>query len=81
MLVKVLKDIVGLTAIFSRAGSLALNQSAQMSDAAMLLGSLVVSVTLSANEVRVSALILQMSLQGTSSNLNFLASSARNLLF
>jgi hypothetical protein len=58
VIVKVLKDIAGLLAVLCSGGSLTFNKRAQVSNTAVLLTSFVVSVTLVAHQVTVSAFIL-----------------------
>lgn len=80
VIVKVFKNVICLVTIICCRGRLSVNSNSQCSDTAMLLTSLVITVTLGAYKVRVGAFSLQMMLKSWTSNLSFLARCTCNLL-
>lgn len=63
VIVKVLENVVCLGTIIRSSSGLSVNADSQLSDTAVLLTSLIVTVTLGADKVRVGAFSLQMMLQ------------------
>lgn len=80
MAVKVLENLVGLSATISSVGRLLVDEGAEERDAAVLFAGLVASVALGADQLRVGAVGLEMGFEARPCNFCLFAGSASYLL-